>query len=100
MSVDETDVILGGRAFRVRPLTIAQVSRIEPLLADAALQAQPINFAVSVLRVGLARDHGEVDFEQVEATVAELGHAMNAVLKLGGFVESVSGPIGRKSKRA
>ncbi len=80
-------ITLGAHRWLVRPLTVAQVQAIEPLLfnhADGGSAAA----AVAVIRVALARDHGDAaaDLESLEAGAPEIAAAMADVLRLGGFL--------------
>jgi hypothetical protein len=80
---------LGDAEWRVRPLTLKQIQEIEPLLqtADDA-PGRSIASAVKIVGVALARDHAEAAtrLTEMEATTQEIGDAMRAVLRLGGFV--------------
>ena len=80
-------ITLGERSWRVRPLTLAQVQAIEPLLAGSG-NAGTVAAAVAILRVALARDHAEAaaTLEEVEAGAPAIAGAMTAVLRLGGFL--------------
>ena len=80
-------ITLGERAWSIRPLTLAQVQAIEPLLAGAG-SVGTVAAAVAILRVALARDHAEAAaiLEEVEAGAPEIAGAMTAVLRLGGFL--------------
>ena len=80
-------ITLGERAWSIRPLTLAQVQAIEPLLAGAE-RVGSVAAAVAILRVALARDHAEAaaTLEEVEAGAPEIAGAMTAVLRLGGFL--------------
>ena len=88
MRLQPIDVAIGGRTFAIRPLTVAQVQEIEPLLLGGWSAAATIATAVSILRVALARDHAEAaaDLAQMEAGAPEIGAAMAQVLRLGGFL--------------
>lgn len=81
-------IALGGRSFDVRPLTVAQVQAIEPLLVGSESSAATIATAVAILRVALARDHAEAaaELDTLEAGAPEIGAAMAQVLRLGGFL--------------
>jgi hypothetical protein len=84
---------LGAEEWRVRPLTLAQVQRIEPLLADQ--KGGTIAAAIEIVAIALSRDHPEAaqKLGQIEATTKEIGAAMADVLRLGGFIatENASG---------
>lgn len=88
MRLPPAAITLGGRTFEVRPLTIAQVQAIEPLLAGGETAAATIATAVAILRVALARDHAEAaaELDTLEAGAPEIGAAMAQVLRLGGFL--------------
>ena len=75
----------------MRPLTVAQVQAIEPLLATT--DQGSVAAAVAVLRVALARDHAEAaaGLDEVEAGAPEIAQAMTQVLRLGGFLPSSAG---------
>jgi hypothetical protein len=78
---------LGAEEWRVRPLTLAQVQRIEPLLlADA--KGGTIAAAIEIVAIALSRDHPEAaqKLSETEATAKEIGVAMADVLRLGGFI--------------
>jgi hypothetical protein len=78
---------LGAEEWRVRPLTLAQVQRIEPLLlADS--KGGTIAAAIEIVAIALSRDHPDAAqrLGQIEATAKEIGAAMASVLRLGGFI--------------
>lgn len=80
---------LGAEAWSVRPLTLAQVQRIEPLLLKEE-KGGTIAAAVEIVAIALSRDHPEAarTLGEVEATAKEIGAAMASVLRLGGFIMS------------
>ena len=87
-------VTLGERRFEIRPLTVAQVQAIEPLLfATSEGGAASIASAVAILRVALARDHAEAaaELDGLEADAPAIGAAMAQGLRLGGFLPAVDG---------
>jgi hypothetical protein len=80
---------LGAREWLIRPLTLAQVQAIEPLLMPAAESpTRSVAAAIAIIRVALARDHAEAaaNLEDYEAGASELATAMARVLRLGGFL--------------
>ncbi len=83
-------VTLGEREWRIRPLTLAQVQAIEPLLASTG--ANTVAAAIAILRVALARDHAEAaaTLDEVEAGAPAIASAMTSVLRLGGFLPEES----------
>ena len=89
MRLQPQTIRLGAHAWIVRPLTLAQVQAIEPLLfASDASPAGSVASAVAILRVALARDHAEAaaGLDDVEAAAPEVATAMATVLRLGGFL--------------
>jgi hypothetical protein len=87
---------LGSHAWLVRPLTLAQVQAIEPLLfASGTTPTGSVAAAVAILRVALARDHAEAaaTLDDVEAPAPEIAAAMSGVLRLGGFLPVQSGDV-------
>ncbi len=81
-------VALGGASWRVRPLTVAQVQEIEPLLFAEGGGSGTVAAAVAVLRVALRRDHPEAvaPLADLEAGAGEIAAALATVLRLGGFL--------------
>ena len=87
MRMQPQTISLGTHQWQVRPLTLAQVQPIEPLLFEQA-EGATVAAAIGVLRVALARDHAEAAtrLETVEAGAPEIAAAMAKVLRLGGFI--------------
>ena len=87
MRMQPQTITLGSHQWLVRPLTLAQVQAIEPLLFGQS-DGGAVAAAVAVLRVALARDHAEaaVELEAIEAGAPEIAEAMASVLRLGGFL--------------
>ena len=95
MRMGPATITLGERAWRIRPLTLAQVQAIEPLLGQAGT-AGTVAAAVAILRVALARDHAEAaaTLDEVEAGAPAIASAMTAVLRLGGFLPAEDPTLG------
>jgi hypothetical protein len=92
-------VHLGGHDFSVRPLTLAQVQRIEPLLVNEAQRAgASIAVAREIVAISLERDHPQAagKLGELETTAPEIAVAMRAVLRLAGFIagETTEPPVG------
>ncbi len=87
MRMSTETITLGSHQWQVRPLTLAQVQAIEPLLFTQA-EGGTVAAAVAVLRVALARDHAEAaaELDTIEAGAPEIATAMARVLRLGGFL--------------
>lgn len=80
---------LGDAEWRLRPLTLMQIQEIEPLLqGQDAIAGHSIEAAIKIIGVALSRDHAEsaARLKEMEATAPEIGAAMRAVLRLGGFI--------------
>jgi hypothetical protein len=82
-------VRLGAHAWRVRPLTLAQVQEIEPILMQGETRGT-VAAAIAILEIALRRDHAAAadGLADIEATAPEIGAAMRGVLRLGGFIEA------------
>jgi len=82
---------LGDQEWNVRPLTLAQIQRIEPLLAPEAQQAGgSLKAAAEIIRIAIERDHPQAanGLSEIEATAQEIAAAMRSVLRLAGFIAS------------
>lgn len=92
MRMQPRTIVLGERSWQVRPLTLAQVQAIEPLLSGSS-SAGTIAAAVAILKVALARDHAAATetLETVEAGAPQIAAAMAEVLRLGGFLPDETG---------
>lgn len=91
MRLQPVDVVLGDQRWTVRPLTLAQVQALEPLVfGSAEAKAGSMAAAIGILRVALSRDHKAAAdrLEEVEAPATEIARAMAGVLRLGGFLPS------------
>ena len=84
-------ITLGGREFRLQPLTLGQ---LRPLLdaldtATGASGGTMIDAAARILLAGLAAVHPDLSLDDVlalQATVAEIYAAVAAVLRVAGLV--------------
>ena len=93
MRVRAETIRLGSCEWLVRPLTVAQVQAIEPLVfASGEAPAASVAAAVAILRVALARDHAEAaaGLDEVEAGAPDISAAMAVVLRLGGFLPAAT----------
>ena len=83
-------IALGGEEWQVRPLTLAQIQRIEPLLTPEAQHTGSLKAASEIVRTALERDHPQAasGLPEIEATAGEIATAMRSVLRLGGFITS------------
>jgi hypothetical protein len=86
---------LGAHEWRIRPLTLAQVQDIEPILMATEAKGN-VASAMAIVRVALTRDHAAAveTLTEIEATAKEIAAAMTIVLRLGGFIDArQEGPI-------
>jgi hypothetical protein len=89
MRMQPITIALGAQHWLVRPLTLAQVQAIEPLLLGSTeAKAGSVASAIAILRVALGRDHATAAaaLDEVEAGAGEVAGAMAQVLRLGGFL--------------
>lgn len=90
MRMSAQTIVLGEKEWTIRPLTLAQVQEIEPILMESTFESKGhISAALSVVAIALRRDHPDAAqaLLEIEATASEIAAAMGIVLKLGGFVE-------------
>jgi hypothetical protein len=82
-------ICLGAHEWRIRPLTLAQVQAVEPLLMASQETRGNVATAIAIVSIALARDHASAveKLMEIEATASEIAAAMTSVLRLGGFIE-------------
>ena len=87
MGRDPQPVHLGPQTWMVRPLTLAQVRDIEPILI-AQGTGGTVAAAIEVIAIALARDNSAAveTLPNLEATAPEVAAALAVVLRLGGFL--------------
>ena len=86
-------ITLGDKKWTVRPLTLRQVQEIEPILLGGASEAAgSVSAAMAIVAIALRRDHADAAaaLGDVEATAPEIGAAMAAILRLGGFLPAAA----------
>jgi hypothetical protein len=81
-------ITLGERTWTVRPLTLAQLEELEPVVQAGPAMSQ-VAYGLAVVAAGLRRDHPEdaAAIRDLEATAGELATASAAVLTLGGYIQ-------------
>lgn len=89
--MDKDTIVVGGRKFALRPLTLGQLRRILPAFARAAGLAteEAVDAAIDILAAVLSRDAPEMTraaLLAVEMLPAELVAAVDAVARLSGLV--------------
>jgi hypothetical protein len=100
-----TTIVLGGRRFALRPLTLGQLRRVLPAFARAAglAQEEAIDAAIDILAAALERDHplmtrdGLLGFEML---AAELIAAVDAIARLSGLVAEENAGLGEEPASA
>lgn len=100
-----TTIVLGGRRFALRPLTLGQLRRVLPAFARAAGLAQEdaIDAAIDILAAALERDHPETTREALlacEMRPAELIAAVDAIARLSGLVAEENAALGETAASA
>lgn len=80
---------LGGRQWTIRPLTLAQLEELDPVVQNGP-GLGPTAYGAAVIAAGLRRDHPEdaalADRRDLEATGPEVAAASSAILRLGGYL--------------
>jgi hypothetical protein len=84
-------IVLAGRSFALRPLTLRQLRVVLPAFVRAAsLADEPaIDGAIDILAASLGRDHPEMTRDallELEILPGELAAAVGAVARLSGLV--------------
>jgi hypothetical protein len=76
---------LGSHEWPLRPLTARQIQQIEPILMSSDCN---VLAALKIISVALLRDHSDAasSLGDIEMTAPEIGAALEAVLRLGGFI--------------
>ena len=94
------EIRLGPQSWSVRPLTLAQVRDIEPILV-AQGPGGTIAAAMEIVAIALIRDNPSAveTLPTLEATAPEMAAALATVLRLGGFIASDQ-PMGEASADA
>jgi hypothetical protein len=87
-----TAIILGGRTYKLRPLTLGQLRVILPAFARAAAlgQEDSVDAAIDILEAALSRDAPEMTravLLDAEIFAAELIGAVDAIARLSGLVQ-------------
>jgi hypothetical protein len=87
-----TAIILGGRTYTLRPLTLGQLRIILPAFARAAAlgNRDSVDAAIDIIAAALSRDAPEMTravLLESEILPAELIRAVDAVARLSGLVQ-------------
>ncbi|KAF2991158.1 hypothetical protein OGR47_02680 [Methylocystis sp. MJC1] len=89
MRPDPIEIAFGDQKFTIKPLTIAQIRKIEKAVSAPDSVAGDIPF--TVIGIALSRDHGNVVLDDLESETGEIIAAFNAILQLGGFKKAEPG---------
>ncbi len=100
-----TTIVLGGRRFALRPLTLGQLRRVLPAFARAAGLANEaaIDAAIDILAAALERDHPALTRDvllDIELRPVELIAAVDAIARLSGLVAEESAGLGEEAASA
>jgi hypothetical protein len=86
-------ISLGGRNWTIRPLTLAQLEELDPVV-QAGPGMSPTVYGAAVIAAGLRRDHPDdaalADRRELEATGPEVAAASSTILRLGGYLPEPS----------
>lgn len=85
-------ITLGGRAFKLRPLTLGQLRVVLPAFARAAglAREEAIDAAIDIIEAALSRDAPEITravLLEAEMLPAELIAAVDTIARLSGLVQ-------------
>lgn len=85
MRADPVEITLGDKTWKIRPLTIRQVRKIDPLMTRLS---QDTGLSVDIIQIALERDFPDdaAGLADIEANVREIGSALQSVLELGGYI--------------
>lgn len=100
-----TTIVLGGRRFALRPLTLGQLRSVLPAFARAAglAQEEAIDAAIDILAAALERDHPAMTRDALlgfEMRPAELIAAVDAIARLSGLVAEEGAALGEGAASA
>lgn len=84
MRPDPIVLEFGERTFTVRPLSLGQIRRIEPVLRDAGLR--DLEKSIAIIQIALDRDDPSVRVEDLEVGFREIGEMVNRILRQGGMM--------------
>jgi hypothetical protein len=92
VTITLTDLEGKPKDYTIRPLTLGQIRRIEPLIAAAESQ---IEKAIDVIGIGLSRDYPEESaaVDKIELSMADIAITMMTILSMGGFVQVPVGEL-------
>ena len=98
---EPVDIVLGGKPFKLRPMTFAQVEAIETATKQVGgVVAQ----GRSIIIAGLSRDHAaaveEITTGEMEADAEEIARATKTILSHAGFLPDTSGEAGAAAQSA
>ena len=92
-SREPIELVFGAEKFKIKPLTIGQVERIEKALISTDMQLGGAEIAHKVVKIAMSRDHAAVDVAELECDTQALAVALANVLRLGGFVPAKPGEL-------
>jgi hypothetical protein len=95
MRPDPVTIKLGEKEFKLRPLTLNQVRKIEALvLEDIEKRSKPdqhsrgrLDWSTEVILLALNRDYPNESADSLEGTAEEMGEAVRSIMLIGGFMK-------------
>lgn len=88
MRPEPVELKFGERSFKIRPLTLGQIERVDSILqGDLAGVAR----SVEIIKVAIERDYPDVDVRELELPLSMISEYTFRVLKIGGMVEMQPG---------
>lgn len=88
MRPEPVTIQLGDEEFKLRPLTLAQVRKIEQLVLsgkDKTSEQGMLAWSIEVILIGLSRDFPDKKEDDIEATSVQIGEAVRQIMEIGGF---------------
>lgn len=92
MRPEPVTIALSGKPYTIKPLTLGQLRKIEPVLVDPTIRE--VEKSIRVIQIALERDHPEVaaDIDNQVMAMTDVAEAMQKVLLVGGMVVSGEPP--------
>ncbi|WP_205825131.1 hypothetical protein [Methylobacterium terricola] len=103
MAPPSRTIRLGGHEWTIRPLTLAQLEELDPVVQSGP-STGPTTYGAAVIAAGLRRDHPEdaalADRRELEATGPEVAAASSTILRLGGYLPETAPGEARAAESA
>ena len=96
MRPDKITLEFGDKKFDLRPLSLGQIRRIEPVIRDEEMGE--MDKSVSIIKTALSRDYPDVDAEDLELSIEQVGPMVQRILVMGGMAPSEDPQLGTESQ--